>query len=83
MKKKRAAARAMTTTPPIAIPAIAPAESLWDEEEGVAVAGAALAEVEVEDAFNEVELLVADGASSGGKSSPGWSMKAESSAICL
>lgn len=87
MKKKRAAARAMTTTPPIAIPAIAPAGSplLCGEEDGVAVAGAAVAEVLVEEDVEEVEVLLGFGVEdcSAGKSSPGWSMKAESFAICF
>jgi hypothetical protein len=72
MKKKRAAARARTTTPPTAIPAIAPAGSplLCDKEEGVAVA-AAVCEVLVEEDVEEILVGLGVGDCSGGKSSPG------------
>lgn len=74
IKKKRAAASARTTTPPIAIPAIAPVDRplLCDEEDGVAVAAAEVAE-EVLLGDDVEEMLVGFGVwdCSGGKSSPG------------
>lgn len=84
MKKKRAAARARTTTPPIAIPAIAPAGSplFCGEEDGVAVAGDAV-ELDADDDVDEILVGLGAADCSGGKSSPGWSMKAESFAICF
>lgn len=86
MKKKRAPARARTTTPPIAIPAIAPTGRplLCDEDDGVAVAAAEVADEVLLDEDVE-EILDAFGVedSSGGKSSPGWSINAESLAICF
>lgn len=73
-------------TPPIAIPAIAPAGRplLCDEEDGVAVAAADVAEEVLLDE-DVVDMLVGFGVGdcSSGKSSPGWSMKAESFAICF
>lgn len=88
MKKKRAAARAMTASPPIAIPAIAPAGSplLCDGagvEEGAAVAVSGATEVVLDDDVEE--MLVGAGVAdcSGGKSSPGWSMNEEFMANCL
>lgn len=86
MKKKRAAARVRITTPPIAIPAIAPAgrPPLCDDEDGVAVAAAEVAdEVLLDDDVED--MLVGFGVRdcSGGKSSPGWSINAESLAICF
>jgi hypothetical protein len=85
MKKQSAATRRATAAAPIAIPAIAPAGRPLERDgvgvdDGVAVTGAIVREVVLDDDGAEEEAAAEPSA---GKGSPGWSMYFESLAASI